>query len=80
VSFSPRTATASLWSAALTAIRNLSSSRAVLKLLLEDNFSRLCSLSSSRAPHQQLLNVAHTTLLSRGYTLQEYSDDGFRKN
>jgi hypothetical protein len=34
--------------------------------LLEDNFSMLCSLSSSGAPHQSLLDVAHTALLSRG--------------
>jgi hypothetical protein len=39
---------------------------AALKLLLEDNFSRLRSLPISGAPHQQILDVAHTALLSRG--------------
>jgi hypothetical protein len=53
---------------------------AALKLLLEDNFSSLCSLSSSGAPHQQLLEVAHTALFLGSYTLQEYSDDVFREH
>jgi hypothetical protein len=53
---------------------------AALKLLLEDNFSRLRSLLSSRAPHQQLLDMAHTALFLGSYTLQEYSDDGFREH
>jgi hypothetical protein len=39
---------------------------ATLKLLLEHNVSRLRSLSCSGAPHQQLLDVAHTALLPRG--------------
>jgi hypothetical protein len=37
-----------------------------LKLLLEGDSSRLRLLSSSRAPYQQPLDVAHTALLSRG--------------
>jgi hypothetical protein len=45
---------------------NLSSSGATLKLLLEDNSSRLRLLSSSGAPYQHLLNVAHMALLSQG--------------
>jgi hypothetical protein len=40
----------------------------------------LRSLSSSEAPHQQLLDVAHTALFIQSYTLQEYSDDGFREH
>jgi hypothetical protein len=35
-------------------------------LHLKDNFSRLRSLSSSGAPHQQLLDMAHMALLSWG--------------
>jgi hypothetical protein len=40
----------------------------------------LRSLSSSGAPHQQLFDVAHTTLFIGSYTLQEYSNDGFREH
>jgi hypothetical protein len=32
------------------------------------------------APHQQLLDVAHTSLFLGSYTLQEYSVDGFREH
>jgi hypothetical protein len=46
--------------------RNLSSSGAALNILLKDNFSMLLSLSSSGDPYQQLLDVAHMALLSRG--------------
>jgi hypothetical protein len=46
--------------------RNLSSSGAALNILLKDNFNMLRSLSSSGAPYQQLLDVAHMALLSRG--------------
>jgi hypothetical protein len=53
---------------------------AALNILLEDKFSMLHSLSSSGAPHQQLLDVAHTALFLGSYTLQEYSDDGFHKH
>jgi hypothetical protein len=45
--------------------QKLSSLGAALKLLLENNSSGLLSLSSSRVLQQQLLDVAHTTLLSR---------------
>jgi hypothetical protein len=46
--------------------QNLSSSGAALNILLEDNFSILRLLSNSGALYQQLLNVAHMALLSRG--------------
>jgi hypothetical protein len=39
----------------------------------------LRSQSSSGAPHQQLLDVAHTALFIGSYMLQDYSDDGFRE-
>jgi hypothetical protein len=39
---------------------------ATLKILLEDNFNMLHSLSSSGAPHQQVLDVTHMALLSWG--------------
>jgi hypothetical protein len=49
-----------------TTTRKLSNSGVALKLLLEDDSSRLRLLSSSGDPYQQLLDVAHTALLSRG--------------
>jgi hypothetical protein len=49
-----------------TATWNLSSSGAALGIQLENNFNMLRSLSSSGAPHQSLLDVAHIALLSRG--------------
>jgi hypothetical protein len=63
-----------------TTTRNLSSSGAALKLLLKDNFSRLRSLSSSG-----LRTNNYSTWLIRlfylgGYTLREYSDDGFHEH
>jgi hypothetical protein len=44
----------------------LSSSGAAFKLLLENNSSRLGLLSNSGDIQQQLLDVAQTTLQSRG--------------
>jgi hypothetical protein len=50
------------------------------KLLLEDNFSRLRSLSSSVALHQQLLDLAYTTLLSWAVHVARVLDDGFHEH
>jgi hypothetical protein len=60
--------------------RNLSSSGAALNILLKDNFSMLRSLSSSGLRTNNYSTWLIWLSYPGGYTLQEYSDDGFREH